>query len=86
MPISSMLVEVEPETEADVSRCLTAMGGVTVQATGGGRIVVVTDTASLEADRDLTAAIREVPHVTHANVVFTNVEDCLPVTEVKHRG
>jgi nitrate reductase NapAB chaperone NapD len=86
MPISSMLVDVEPGTEDEVTLHLTGMEGVTVQGRGGGRVVVVTDTASVEADRDLTASIRDVPHVVHANVVFTSVEDCLPGTEVGQHG
>lgn len=86
MPISSMLVEVEPGAEEEVILRLTAMEGVAVQASGSGRVVVVTDTASVEEDRDLTASIRDLPQVVQANAVFTSIEDCLPLTEVGQHG
>ena len=76
MPISSLIVEFVPEYSEEVAAEIAGLNGAEITERGSHALIVVTDTASIEEDRNLTGKL-EIPHVIAANVVFTNMEDSL---------
>lgn len=77
MPITGVIIQVKKGGEADAQQQLDALDNVETKYTGDGVIVVVTDTKTVKADRELTDQLSCLSGVLAASVVFTNVEDTL---------
>ena len=77
MPISSLILEVAPGQEEQVARLVRELPGADVDRIGQGALVVVTDTSGAAEDRELCENLSRLPEVTAANVVFSDMEDCL---------
>jgi len=77
MPISSLLLEVEREREAELLEHLHEVPGIDVHESRNGHVVVTTDTASAGEDRKLSDYISTLTGVRSANVVYTNMEDII---------
>jgi len=80
MPISSVILDVHPGDETHVALRLADFDGIDVASAADGVVIVTTETPTMEADRELTAALRDVPGVIGANVAFCSMEDCLEET------
>ena len=75
MPISGVVLTCHPEQAETVAAAVAARACAEVRAVEDGHLVVVTDTDSLQADRDEVQALESLPGVAAAHVVFCNVED-----------
>ena len=77
MAISSLVVEVVPDSTKRVADELAAMDGVEVQGTdeATGKIVVVIEADSIEASHALASSFAEMKDVFNVNLIYVNVED-----------
>jgi nitrate reductase NapAB chaperone NapD len=77
MPISSVILNVAPGQEGCVADRLAGATGVEITRRGESVIIVTTDTPTMDADREVTEMLRDLPGVVSATVAFTSMEDCL---------
>ena len=77
MPISAVVLEVKPGDEKLVAESISKIPCVDIQEIGIKHITVTTDTQRSEEDKALTSALERLPNVLSAQVVFTNMEDCI---------
>ena len=75
MPISSLVLEVVPGREREVRDRLQQEPGVEVRYAVAGKLLLVTDTPSLAADRALRSTVTEPAEVLTATVVFSSEEE-----------
>jgi len=75
MPISGVLLTCEEEALGTVRDSISARPKVEVQEGSGPMLVVVTDTETLEVDRELVSWLAALPGVLSAFVAFSNIED-----------
>lgn len=80
--VSSLLVRSRPERAADLALEIRALPGADVPARQGGRLVVTLLTESERGILDVVGAIRALPGVLSAELVFHRIErdqeDSLP--------
>ena len=74
MPISGLVIEVKPGSEAAVAADLNALPGVDVTETGQGVLIATLD--SVNEDKEANKRLSEVAGVVAVNIAFTSVEDC----------
>ena len=73
--ISSLLVHVRPTALAEVHTAVTALDGIEVHGSSPqGKIVVTLETASESGIVERLAALRKLPGVLSADLVFHRVE------------
>jgi len=77
MPISSVILEVKKNMETTVAESLKDVPCLEVGEIGIGHLIVMTDTQRVQEDRALCESLSKWPNVITANVVFTNMEDCI---------
>ncbi len=75
MPISGVIVTYKDGATDAVRRAIEARPGVELRESRGTALVVVTDTATLEEDREQVRWLDGLPGVLSVFVAFTNVED-----------
>lgn len=75
MPISGVIVTCEDGATEAVRRAIEARPRVELCESRETALVVVTDTATLEEDREELRWLEGLPGVLSAFVTFTNVED-----------
>ncbi len=76
MPISGLVIEVKPGSEAAVAADVNVLPGVEVTETGQGVLIATLDTVSVSEDKVANQRLAEVDGVLAVNVAFTSVEDC----------
>jgi len=76
MPISGLVIEVKPGSEAAVAAEVNALPCVEVTETGQGVLIATLDTASVNEDKAANERLADVPGVMAVNIAFTSVEDC----------
>ena len=72
--VSSLLVQSRPERTRAIADKILAMSGADVPTQGEGRLVVTLVTGSERAILDAVEAIRELPGVLSAQLVFHRIE------------
>jgi len=77
MPISGLIINVEAGSEEQSKNVLSTIPGVEVQEIGVSKLVITTDTNSVEQDQLLTEQISKLDFVNDAQVIFSNMEDCV---------
>lgn len=75
MPISGVLLTCTEEALEEVREAVAGRPRVEVREGAGSMLVVVTDTATLEEDRELVNWLAALPGVLSAFVAFSNIED-----------
>jgi nitrate reductase NapAB chaperone NapD len=75
MPISAVLLSCRREKIPSIEEAIRRRPCSDVRSSYGGTLVVVTDTESLEEDRNEVEALANLPGVLMGHVVFSNVED-----------
>ena len=75
MPISSMVVRVQPGRGAQVASRIVAVPSANVTDIRDDELVVVTDTASREDDRRIWEEIEGLDNVLSIALVYHNFED-----------
>lgn len=73
--ISSLVVEVRPESVDAVARALAAMEGVEVHEVNGYKIVVTIEASSTGASNEISSRFIQIPGVLNVNLVYVNFED-----------
>lgn len=76
MPISGLVIEVKPGSEAAIAAEVNALPGLEVTETGQGVLIATLDTLSVKEDKAANQRLGEVAGVLAVNVAFTSVEDC----------
>ncbi len=80
MPISGIVLSCLPDRLDQVSRSIESRASSEVRERRDDMLVVVTDTPSLEADRDEVDALLRLDGVAASHVVFSNIEDAKEVS------
>lgn len=75
MPISGILLSCQREKIHIIEDAIRSRPHSEVRSVHGGAVAVVTDTESLEEDRQEVEALGALPGVLLSNIVFTNLED-----------
>ncbi len=75
MPISGILLSCKREKIHIIEDAIRSRPHSNVCSVNGGAVAVVTDTESLEEDRQELDALGALPGVLLNNIVFTNLED-----------
>ena len=73
--ISSLVVEVRPESVDAVARALAAMEGVEVHEVNGYKIVVTIEADTVDDSHDIASGFIGIEGVTGINLVYANFED-----------
>lgn len=75
MPISGVLLQCDPARLDAVGTAVAARSASEVRDRRENALIVVTDTATLDADRAEVEALTALDGVLAAHVVFSNIED-----------
>lgn len=75
MPISGVLLQCDPERLTAAVQGVVARTRCEIRERRENALVVVTDTATLDADRAEVEALSAIEGVLAAHVVFSNIED-----------
>ena len=75
MPISSLVVKVQPQKSSEVVNRLQPIEYAEVTNIVGDQIVVITDTRDSETDKVIWDTITAIPGVMQVSLVYHNFED-----------
>jgi nitrate reductase NapD len=75
MPISSLVVKVNPQKSSEVVKSLQPIEHAEVTNIIGDQIVVITDTRDRETDKVIWDSISDIPGVIQVSLVYHNFED-----------
>ena len=75
MPITSLILECSPQKTAGVDAAVGMLPGAEVAESRDNFLVVVTDTTSRKADKDLVNSLADISGVICTTTVYTNRED-----------
>ena len=77
MPVSSLLIQVDPEhpeRQSHVEELIASLNGAEVFRSAPGHIVALTDTPDTESDLSLIETIETLEGVVSTSIVFTHHE------------
>lgn len=75
MPISSLIVRSTPEHVTDVADQIRAVSGASVTDIKGENVIVITDTASQDEDKQIWNQIEQLNGVCKVDLIYHNFED-----------
>ncbi len=76
MPISGIVIRIDPDQQAAIRRGLAQLPEVELQTETGGNLLVATlDTRDFASEQALTEAIAALPGVVNVTVAYHNFED-----------
>jgi len=76
MPIAGVVISVQPEDIGQAARQLAAIAGLEIQGHDDqGHIVVVLETASLQAMEKLVDSLNALPPVLNVGLTYINTEE-----------
>ena len=76
MPVSGIVIQIEPGEKTDILATLGGMPGVELEPVPDGNILVaVLDTDNFEQENTLVKAISALSGVTHVTLSYHNFED-----------
>ncbi len=75
MPVSSIVIRTDGDSDQQVAHSVEALDGVSVSSAEPGVLIAITETDSGEMDQRLWAQIRAMPGVVSLNLTYHNFED-----------